>query len=159
MSQIHSSNAIVQFLYARTSFSLLHDVASTGEFEFESMMTTCFQANVKAIKLSPFRWDFIFQLGRYYKQLLKENKKALKCFQKAFELCQNLQLCGLELVDCLLKEKEDDAAAVLLKRAIDEIENCKWASLRLGIIHLKSGNSNEAIRLFHNVIRNDPEDA
>ena len=49
-------------------------------------------------------------------------------------------------------------ATTLLKKAIAEIENCKWASLRLGIIHLKLGESNEAIRLFYNVIRNDPDD-
>jgi lipopolysaccharide biosynthesis regulator YciM len=46
----------------------------------------------------------------------------------------------------------------VLRKAIDEIENCKWASLRLGVIYLKRGESNEAIRLFHNVIRNDPND-
>ena len=29
----------------------------------------------------------------------------------------------------------------------------------LGIIHLKKGDCNEAIRLFYNVIRNDPDDS
>ena len=51
-----------------------------------------------------------------------------------------------------------DIAFNVLKKAIEEIENCKWASLRLGIIYLKKGESNEAIRLFYNVIRNDPDD-
>ena len=39
--------------------------------------------------------------------MAKDYKKALKCFQKAYELSQSLDLCGLELVDCLLHEKED----------------------------------------------------
>ena len=43
-------------------------------------------------------------------------------------------------------------------KAMDEIQNCKWASLRLGLLHLKQNNCNEAIKLFYNVIRNDPED-
>ena len=118
----------------------------------------CFQANIKAIKLCPYKWETIFYLGKYYKYLLGDYKKALKCFQKAYELCHTLSLCGLELVDCLLHEKEEDIAFSVLKRAIDEIENCKWASLRLGIIYLKRGEPNEAIRLFYNVIRNDPND-
>ncbi len=62
---------------------------------------------LKAIKLAPFKWEPIYQLGNYYKYLLKDHKKALKCYQKSYELCQNLELCGLELVDCLLHEKED----------------------------------------------------
>ncbi len=46
----------------------------------------------------------------------------------------------------------------VLKKANEEIENCKWAQLRLGIIYLQKGDCNEAIRLFYNVIRNDPDD-
>lgn len=52
---------------------------------------------------------------------------------------------------------KDIAFNVLLK-AIDEISNCKWASLRLGLLYLKQNNFNEAIKLFYNVIRNDPDD-
>ena len=61
----------------------------------------------KAIKLSPYKWEPIFHLGNYYGKILRDTKKALKCYQKAFELCQNLELCGLELVDALLNEKEE----------------------------------------------------
>jgi hypothetical protein len=46
----------------------------------------------------------------------------------------------------------------ILQKAIEEIENCKWACLRLGVIYLKKGEPNEAIRLFYNVIRNEPND-
>jgi hypothetical protein len=46
----------------------------------------------------------------------------------------------------------------ILKKAIEEIDNCKWASLRLGILYLKKNEPNEAIRLFYNVIRTDPND-
>jgi hypothetical protein len=46
----------------------------------------------------------------------------------------------------------------ILKNAMEEIEHCKWASLRLGVIYLKKGEPNEAIRLFYNVIRNEPND-
>ncbi len=120
------------------------------KFEIESIL--------KAIKLSPYKWEPIFFLGKYYKYLIKDFKKSLKCFQKSYELCQSLDLCGLELVDCLLHEKEDEIAFNVLKKAIEEIENCKWASLRLGIIYLKKNEPNEAIRLFYNVIRNDPND-
>ncbi len=73
----------------------------------EELKSICFQANIKAIKLSPFRWEAVFNLGNYYNNVAKDYKKALKCYQKTYELCQNLELCGLELVDCLLHEKED----------------------------------------------------
>ncbi len=109
--------------------------------------------------MTPFNWEPVYVLGNFYKYFVKDYKKALKCYQKAYELCQNLDLCGLELVDCLLHEKENEIAFNVLKKANEEIENCKWASLRLGIIHLKKGDCNEAIRLFYNVIRNDPNDS
>lgn len=75
--------------------------------EREELKSVCFQANIKAIKLSPFRWESVFNLGNYYNNVVKDYRKALKCYQKAYELCQNLEICGLELVDCLLHEKED----------------------------------------------------
>ena len=73
----------------------------------EELKTICLHANIKAIKLSPFRWESVFNLGNYYNVVTKDYKKALKCYQKAYELCQNLAICGLELVDCLLHEKEE----------------------------------------------------
>lgn len=112
----------------------------------------------KSIRLGPYQWEPVYLFGNYYKHVLNDSKRALKCYQKTYELCQKLSMCGLELIDCLLHEKEDTIAFSLLKKAISEIENCKWASLRLGIIYLKKGESNEAIRLFHNVIRNDSDD-
>ena len=57
--------------------------------------------------MSPHRWESIYHLGKYYKYIAKDYKKALKCYQKAYELSEDLNLCGLELVDCLLHEKED----------------------------------------------------
>ena len=56
---------------------------------------------------------------------------------------------------CLFKK---EIAFNVLKKTNEEIENCKWAQLRLGIIYLQKGDCNEAIRLFYNVIRNDPDD-
>ena len=82
----------------------------------EELKATCFQATIKAIKLSPFRWEPVFNLGNYYHNVVKDYKKALKCYQKAYELCQNLEICGLELVDCLLHEKEDEIAFSVLKK-------------------------------------------
>lgn len=108
--------------------------------------------------MSPFKWESVYLLGNYYSKLVLEPKKAVKCYQKAFELCQNLELCGLELVDALLADKQEEEALGILKIAMNEISDCKWASLRLGVIFLKNGQANEAIRLFHTVIRTDPND-
>lgn len=152
-SECHDSN----FMLAKISYdSIKNDYVES--VDREELKSICFQASIKAIKLSPFRWESVFNLGKYYATVVKDYKKALKCYQKAYELCQNLEICGLELVDCLLHEKEDEIAFSVLKRANEEVENCKWASLRLGIIYLKKGDCNEAIRLFYNVIRNDPND-
>lgn len=112
----------------------------------------------KAIKLNPFNWECIFYLGVYYSKLSMDFKKAVKCFLKAYELCQNLNICGLELVDALLSQNQEELASNLLKTALVENSNSKWACLRLGIIYLKNGQSNDSIKLFHNVIRNDPND-
>jgi len=67
-----------------------------------------------------------------------------------------LILLGNDFQRLLISFKE--IAFNVLKKANEEIENCKWAQLRLGIIYLQKGDCNEAIRLFYNVIRNDPDD-
>ncbi len=38
---------------------------------------------------------------------MNDNKKALKCYQKAYEMCDNLGICGVELVDSLLKDNNE----------------------------------------------------
>lgn len=96
-----------QIFLAKTCYNLL--LNRNEKLEYEEIKTLCFQSNIKAIKLSPYKWESIYQLGIYYKYLVKDYKKALKCFQKTYELCLNLNLCGLELVDTLLYEKNDVA--------------------------------------------------
>ena len=143
-------------MLTKISFELIK--LNLDSYNRDDLRNTCLQANIKGIKLSPYRWESVYMLGNFYKYFMKDFKKALKCYQKSYELCQNLELCGLELVDCLLHEKEDEIAFNVLKKANEEIENCKWAALRLGIIYLKKGDCNEAIRLFYMTIRNDPND-
>jgi tetratricopeptide (TPR) repeat protein len=158
---IYSEDAECNYYFSKVCYNIIlhhRSQISSSELSSETILNNCFKSSIKAIKLNPYRWHFIFNLGNYYKYLIKDYKKALKCYQKVYDICLNLNLCGVELVDCLLKNKEDDEAFIILKRAINEIENCKWASLRLGIIYLKKSEFNEAIRLFHNVIRNDPDD-
>ncbi len=98
----HDSN----FLLAKISFDSIKNQIEE-KIDRDELKSLCFQSHIKAIKLSPFRWESVYNLGYYYKHTIRDFKKALKCFQKAYELCQNLDLCGLELVDCLLHEKEN----------------------------------------------------
>ena len=98
----HDSN----FILAKISYDSIKN-QTQEKVDREELKSICFQSNIKAIKLSPFRWESVFNLGNYYKYLAKDYKKAIKCYQKSYELCQNLELCGLELVDSLLHEKED----------------------------------------------------
>jgi hypothetical protein len=57
--------------------------------------------------MNEFKYEAIFCLGKYYKNILNDNKRALKCFQKVYELCGNLNICGLELVDSLLNDNKE----------------------------------------------------
>lgn len=100
--ECHDSN----FMLAKISYDSIKKERQE-KVDAEELKTICLQANIKAIKLSPFRWESVFNLGNYYNDVAKDFKKALKCYQKAYELCQNLEICGLELVDCLLHEKEE----------------------------------------------------
>jgi tetratricopeptide (TPR) repeat protein len=113
---------------------------------------------LKSIRINPFRYESIQLFGYYYGNIIKDTKKALKCYQKSYELCKDLNICGLELVDCLINENMHDLAVNILRKAINEIPYCKWAQLRLGLINLKNANYNEAIRLFYAVIRYNAED-
>jgi hypothetical protein len=57
--------------------------------------------------MNEYKYEGIFYLGNYYKNILNDNKKALKCFQKVYELCENINICGLELVDSLLNDNKE----------------------------------------------------
>ena len=57
--------------------------------------------------MNEYKYEAIFYLGNYYKNILNENKRALKCFQKVYELCENINICGLELVDSLLNDNKE----------------------------------------------------
>ena len=57
--------------------------------------------------MNEYKYEAIFYLGNYYKNILNDNKRALKCFQKVYELCLNLNICGLELVDALLTDNKE----------------------------------------------------
>jgi hypothetical protein len=62
---------------------------------------------LQAIKLNPFKFAGIMFLGHFYSNLTRDNKKALKCYQKTYEMCNNLNICGIELVDSLLKDNNE----------------------------------------------------
>lgn len=145
------------FIVAKIAYLIL--VKNKQDLFLNENINDVFMSSIlKSIRMNPFQYQPIQLFGNFYKNIIKDSKKALKCYQKTYELCKDLNICGLELVDCLLSENMHDLATNILRKAIDEIPYCKWAQLRLGLLNLKNGNHNEAIRLFYAVIRYNAED-
>lgn len=109
---------------------------------------------LEASRISPHRCDLITKLGHYYKEI-KHLSIAMTCYEKSVVLNPDDEENGISLSDLyitLSKSKEQEALLNYLKTS----KNVKWASLRLGLHHLKLKNYEEAVDNFQIAVKHDP---
>ncbi|XP_064475190.1 tetratricopeptide repeat protein 37-like [Ornithodoros turicata] len=113
----------------------------------------------KAAQLDPNDHRNYLLLGRNYYFNLKDNQKALRCFQKAFKLNMLSEESGSLLSDVLRDLGENDQNVMFLKAITSQmpIQKAKWAWLRLGLIQMQQDALNDAVQSLQNALRADPK--
>ncbi|KAK7473574.1 hypothetical protein BaRGS_00035177 [Batillaria attramentaria] len=120
----------------------------------------CFNSLLKAAKLDPYLSDTFLYLGHFYAEVKRDQERAKKCYQKAFDLDSNSDEAGAALCDMLTALGEEDSVQSLLERVTGAASaGCaKWAWLRLGLAQVRSGDPSTAITSLQSALRADPED-
>lgn len=103
--------------------------------------------------------NFVF-LGKNYLFHVKDKEKALRCFQRAFQLNRTSVEAGSLLSDvlCDLGQQEQNARFLQAITSQLPVQRAKWAWLRLGVVQLSRGSAAEAVKSLQNALRGDPND-
>ncbi|XP_071101530.1 superkiller complex protein 3-like [Haliotis cracherodii] len=126
----------------------------------DGVQERCFKAFLKAAKLDPYNSDIFLYLGHFYATVQKQNVKAKRCYQKAYDLDPANEEAGAALCDILVAIGEDEEARALLEAATSQANaGCgKWAWLRLGLYQVRHDDPTIAVASFQAALRADPRD-
>jgi superkiller protein 3 len=99
-------------------------------------------------------------LGHYYHDVLHDDNKSRRCYQKALDLSPFNPEVGAALSDVCLALGDDNAALAVYHQVTREVPigKAKWAWLRLGLYQMSRNESSQATASFQNVVKADPED-
>ncbi|CAN7937754.1 unnamed protein product [Ixodes hexagonus] len=103
--------------------------------------------------------NFVF-LGKNYLLHVKDKEKALRCFQRAFQLNRASVEAGSLLSDVLCDLGQQEQNARFLEAITNQlpVRRAKWAWFRLGVLQLSRGSAAEAVQSLQNALRGDPND-
>lgn len=115
---------------------------------------------LEAARLDPQDYRNFLYLGRHYFYHLKDVQKAVRCFQKAFQLNRASEEAGSLLSDALCDLGQHEQNVKFLEAITSQlpVKRVKWAWLRLGLQQLRLGNATEAVQSLQNSLRADPSD-
>ena len=107
-------------------------------------------------------------LGFYYADYAKDQKRARKCFQKAFELSSSEVEAAERLARSFAKSSEWDLVEVVAQRVIDsgkvrpapgsKKKGISWPFTALGVVELNKSEYAKGIVSFQLALRISPED-
>ncbi|KAH7962098.1 hypothetical protein HPB52_014424 [Rhipicephalus sanguineus] len=115
---------------------------------------------LEAARLDPQDYRNFLYLGRHYFYHLKDVQKAVRCFQKAFQLNRASEEAGSLLSDALCDLGQHEQNVKFLEAITSQlpVKRAKWAWLRLGLQQLRLGSATEAVQSLQNSLRADPSD-
>ncbi|KAL1416392.1 hypothetical protein MTO96_028019 [Rhipicephalus appendiculatus] len=115
---------------------------------------------LEAARLDPEDYRNFLYLGRHYFYHLKDVQKAVRCFQKAFQLNRASEEAGSLLSDALCDLGQHEQNVKFLEAITSQlpVKRAKWAWLRLGLQQLRLGSATEAVQSLQNSLRADPSD-
>ncbi len=107
-------------------------------------------------------------LGVYYADYAKDQKRARKCFQKAFELSASEVGAAERLAKSFAKTREWDLVEAVAQRVIDsgrlsaapgsKMKGVSWPFSALGVVQLNKQDYFKSIVSFQSALRSLPED-
>uniref|UniRef100_A0A671QPP2 Tetratricopeptide repeat protein 37-like n=1 Tax=Sinocyclocheilus anshuiensis TaxID=1608454 RepID=A0A671QPP2_9TELE len=115
---------------------------------------------LKAAKLDPYLGSVFRFLGHYYKEVAKDQGRARGCYKRAFELDSSDAEAGAATVDLSMEQGDMDSALTVLQSVTERATpgSAKWAWMRRGLYHLKTGQHQQAIADLQAALRADPQD-
>lgn len=117
-----------------------------------------FDSFLRAAKAGPYLYKVFSRLGDYYRDIVHDVEKAVKCYQKAFRISPQSDEVGIALSDIYKKERLSENNFELLEMAT-KTNGRKWAWLRLGLQHLDNGDSKRATDNLRCAVRLDSNDS
>ncbi|NXG69470.1 TTC37 protein, partial [Baryphthengus martii] len=116
---------------------------------------------LKAAKLDSYLGIVFRYLGNYYRDIAGDKSRARGCYKKAFELDGTDEESGTAAVDISMELGDMDAALSILNEVTEKavVGTSKWAWLRRGLYHLRTGQPSEAVSDLQAAVRADPKDA
>ncbi|GAB6019412.1 Tetratricopeptide repeat protein 37 [Chamberlinius hualienensis] len=113
----------------------------------------------KASEANAFNFKPYVFLGNYYKSVNDLNQAQI-CFRNAYSLKKYDEEIGILLSDIYFAANNEEENFVLLEEVTKHsaVGRCKWAWLRLGLIHLRRGTYLSAIRALQAALTAAPND-
>ncbi|XP_073716319.1 superkiller complex protein 3 [Misgurnus anguillicaudatus] len=115
---------------------------------------------LKAAKLDPYLCSVFRFLGHYYRDVAKDQGRAIGCYRRAFELDSTDEESGAAAVDLSMEQGDMEGALTVLQSVTETAApgSNKWAWLRRGLFHLKIGQHQQAIADLQAALKADPQD-
>ncbi|XP_077514565.1 tetratricopeptide repeat protein 37 isoform X2 [Amblyomma americanum] len=115
---------------------------------------------IEAARLDSEDYRNFVYLGRHYFYHVKDIQKAVRCFQKAFQLNRVSDEAGSLLSDALCDLGQHEQNVKFLEAITNQlpVKRAKWAWLRLGLQQMRLDNAADAVQSLQNALRADPDD-
>ncbi|WBW75001.1 Ski complex TPR repeat subunit Ski3 [Schizosaccharomyces osmophilus] len=132
--------------------------------KIENYEEESFSAFVSSLRCEPNFASTYTELGHYYKNV-HDTSRAMKCYQKAFELEASQTDAAEELAKMFAEAEEWELVEVISKRVLSTSQNdlkrkrkFNWHHKSLGVFQLHSKNFQTAIVHFQAALRIFPKD-
>ena len=148
-------------LWDKTAGGISGHLTEEDREKHREELDVCFSELLLAAKLDRFYAPTFLHLGHYYSRVLDESGKALKCYQRAFDLDNSDGEAGSRCVDLLTADERGEEALALLiavTRMAAPSRATKWAWLRLAVRHLDVGDYDSAVRALQDLLKADATD-
>lgn len=103
----------------------------------------------KAVQLRPYSYRAFYDLGRHYKEIMKQNELAAINLQKAAELSSILDTTSSYAYAKAVKGERAEAVRIidkLIKQESTNADNLKWELYNGACIHALTGNPTKALQ-------------
>ncbi|XP_024542904.1 tetratricopeptide repeat protein SKI3 [Selaginella moellendorffii] len=128
-------------------------------WETEDMKEKAAHEFVESAKLDPSRADTFIYLGHYYRELAKDLRRAVRCYQKAVALDAENEATGEMLCDILDHGGQFSMEKNICEEASKKSPRAFWAWRRLGFIQVAERKWSEAISSTQYGLRGYPTDS
>ncbi|GFZ10585.1 tetratricopeptide repeat (TPR)-like superfamily protein [Actinidia rufa] len=111
---------------------------------------------VISAKLNPQNSAAFRYLGHYYRDDSIDHHRALKCYQRAVNLCPDDSQSGEAFCDLLDQGGKETLEAAVCREASDKSPRAFWAFRRLGYLQIHQKKWSEAVPCLQHAIRGYP---